>query len=73
MNLTEATHLRQTSLAAFLVPALALWLPSGYGWGTALLIVGALLGAPYWLRWPTTPATRWPWSPALLRLMVASA
>lgn len=59
MNLTEATHLRLTSLAAFLVPALALWLPSGYGWGTALLIVGALLGAPYWLRWPTTPATRW--------------
>ena len=59
MNLTEATHLRLTSLAAFLVPALALWLPSGYGWGTALLIGGALLGAPYWLRWPTTPATRW--------------
>ena len=59
MNLTEATHFRLTSLAAFLVPALALWLPSGYAWGTALLFIGALLGTPYWLRWPVTPATRW--------------
>ena len=27
---------RITSLAAFLVPALSLWLPSGYAYGTAL-------------------------------------
>ena len=59
MNLTEATHLRLTSLAAFLVPAMALWLPSGYAWGTALLLIGALLGAPYWMRWPVATDTRW--------------
>ncbi|MFD1712616.1 O-antigen ligase family protein [Ottowia sp. GY511] len=59
MNLTEATHLRLTSLAAFLVPALALWLPSGYAWGIGLLFVGALAGAPYWWRWPVRPETRW--------------
>ena len=59
MQLTEATHLRLTSLSAFLVPALALWLPSGYAWGCALLFIGALLGAPYWLRWPLARDTRW--------------
>ena len=59
MKLSEATHFRLTSAAAFLVPALALWLPSGYAWGTALLFIGAVLGAPYWLRWPVAPATRW--------------
>ncbi|MBP7453226.1 MAG: O-antigen ligase family protein [Ottowia sp.] len=59
MNPTEATHLRLCSIAAFLVPALALWLPSGYAWGTGLLLVAAVLGGPYWWRWPVAPATRW--------------
>jgi len=39
-----------TGAAAFLVPALALWLPSGYSWGAALLLLGALCFAPQWLR-----------------------
>ena len=34
-------HHRISNLAAFLVPALSLWLPSGYAYGTALLVVGA--------------------------------
>ena len=59
MTLTDTAHLRLTSVAAFLVPALALCLPSGYAWGTALLFIGALLGAPAWWRWPVAPATRW--------------
>lgn len=38
------------SVAAFLVPGLALWLPSGYSYGAALVLLGALVGAPWWWR-----------------------
>ena len=51
---------RITSLAAFLVPALALWLPSGYAYGTALLMVGSVLAVRTWWRRPIEPAeARW--------------
>ena len=38
------------SASAFMVPGLALWLPSGYSYGAALLLLGALFGAPWWWR-----------------------
>ena len=48
------------SAAAFLVPGLALWLPSGYSYGAALLVLAALLGAPWWWReLRLSVASRW--------------
>lgn len=38
------------SAAAFMVAGLALWLPSGYSYGAALLLLAALVGAPWWWR-----------------------
>ena len=35
-------------LGAFMVPGLALWLPSGYSWGAAWLLLLALLTWPQW-------------------------
>jgi O-antigen ligase len=46
----QAVSLRLTALAAFLLPALALWVPSGYSYGALLLLLGALCFAPAWLR-----------------------
>ena len=37
-------------LGAFMVPGLALWLPSGYSWGAAWLLLLALLTWPQWRR-----------------------
>jgi len=42
--------LHLTTLAAFLLPALALWVPSGYSYGALLLLLGSLCFAPVWLR-----------------------
>ena len=57
---SDAERRRATSVAAFLLPALTTWLPSGYGWGTALLIGLALWTAPAWARAPgMTRETRW--------------
>jgi len=46
------------SLAAFLIPGVALWLPSGYSWGAALLLLCALIGAPGWWGRPLDAGTR---------------
>lgn len=64
-------HERITSLAAFLLPALALWLPSGYAYGTALLMVGALLGVRGWWGRPVEPPeARWlAWAIVLMALV----
>lgn len=48
-----------TSLAAFLLAALAIWVPSGYSYGAGLLLLGALCFAPRWLRQRPEPATLW--------------
>lgn len=48
-----------TTLAAFLVPGLALWLRSGYSYGAALMLLGALCFAPRWLRRRPDPGTLW--------------
>ena len=42
--------LHMTTLAAFLLPALALWVPSGYSYGALVLLLGALCFSPVWLR-----------------------
>ena len=53
-------HHRISSLGAFLVPALALWLPSGYAWGAALIFLGAMAAAPHWWHAPIpSRQTRW--------------
>ena len=53
-------HHRISNLAAFLVPALSLWLPSGYAYGTALLMVGAMLAVRDWWGRPVLPPeARW--------------
>lgn len=39
-----------TSLAAFLLPALALWIRSGPSYGAALLLVGSLCFFPLWTK-----------------------
>ncbi len=53
---TSLAH-RTTTLAAFLLPALALWVPSGYSYAAVLLLLGALGTAPQWLRRRPDPAT----------------
>ena len=40
------------SIGAFLVPGVALWLPSGYSWGAAWLLLCALAGMHQWWRRP---------------------
>ncbi|MBS0509030.1 MAG: O-antigen ligase family protein [Proteobacteria bacterium] len=59
MNHTAATPFKLTSLAAFLLAALALWVPSGYSYGAVLSFVGALYFAPRWVRTRPEPRTLW--------------
>ncbi|MDR2129139.1 MAG: O-antigen ligase family protein, partial [Burkholderiaceae bacterium] len=56
------------SVAAFLIPALALWVPSGYSWGAALFLAFALMTGPQWWRGPFDAATK-----QLLALLPAMA
>ena len=42
-----------------MVPGLALWLPSGYSWGAALLLLCALASAGVWLKRPLAPSSWW--------------
>ncbi|MBS0293338.1 MAG: O-antigen ligase family protein [Proteobacteria bacterium] len=59
--MTENTRIPAaiTTLAAFLLAALAVWVPSGYSYGALLLLLGALCFAPRWLRQRPEPATMW--------------
>ena len=50
---------RCASAGAFMVPGLALWLPSGYSYGAVLLLLAALASAPVWWRRPAPPAAWW--------------
>ncbi|MDF1486076.1 O-antigen ligase family protein [Ramlibacter sp. H39-3-26] len=56
------------TLAAFMVPGLALWLPSGYSYGAGLLFVGALLTIR---RWPFQQHDRLTYLLAILMLAMA--
>lgn len=60
MPRTERTEpwLRAACAGGFMVPALALWLPSGYSWGAALLLLAALLALPRWWGHPV-PREGW--------------
>lgn len=61
MRLPSATvaalSTRLTNLAAFLLPALALWVPSGYSYSALLLVFGALIFSPLWLQQKPERAT----------------
>lgn len=46
------------SVAALLVPGVALWLPSGYSWGAAWLLLCALVGVRSWWGRPLDRRTR---------------
>ncbi len=48
---------RVNTAAAFLLPALALWVPSGYSYAALLLLLGAVCFAPVWLRHKPDRAT----------------
>lgn len=45
-----ALSARTTAVAAFLLPALALWVPSGYSYAALLLLLGAVCFPSAWLR-----------------------
>ncbi|WP_273361325.1 O-antigen ligase family protein [Simplicispira suum] len=50
---------RLSSVAAFAVPGLALWLPSGYSYGAVLLLLGTLLTLNRWPRQRHEAFTWW--------------
>ncbi len=54
-------RMRQRSLdvTAFVLPALALAVPSGYSYGASLLLLTALLSLRCVAVWPTAPQGRW--------------
>ncbi|QTD45165.1 O-antigen ligase family protein [Ottowia testudinis] len=54
---------RGNTAAAFLLPALALWVPSGYSYAALLMLLGAVCFAPAWLRHKPDRAT---WGLAML-------
>ena len=59
MRLPSPRRLLAVSTAAFLLPALALSVPSGYSWGAVLLL---LLGLA---AWPAVVRERWPLPPEM--------
>lgn len=71
MNVPPQTWQRLSSAGAFMVPGLALWLPSGYSWGAVLLLLCALASAPQWWRQPVAGASRWLLASVLAMLAVA--
>ncbi len=48
---------RTNTVAAFLLPALALWVPSGYSYAAVLLLLGSVCFAPAWVRHKPDRAT----------------
>lgn len=50
---------RCASAGAFMVPGLALWLPSGYSYGAVVLLLAALASMPLWRRQPVPRAAWW--------------
>ncbi len=68
----EAWPQKLSSAAAFAVPGLALWLPSGYSYGAVLLLIGAL-GTLH--RWPRTrpDALTWWFAASILCMAVVWA
>src|SRR6218665_3636080 len=50
---------RCANCGAFMLAGLALWLPSGYSYGAALLLLTAVVSAPWWCRSPAPRAAWW--------------
>ncbi len=59
MSMPPVVWHRLSNAAAFMVPGLALWLPSGYSWGALLLLLCTLASARQWLRQPVARNTWW--------------
>lgn len=57
MTLSDTALQRALNAGAFMVPGLALWLPSGYSWGALWLLLLALWAAPRWCRRPVRAST----------------
>lgn len=58
---------RCVNWGAFMVPGLALWLPSGYSYGAVVLLVAALVSTPLWWERPI-PRVGW-WMAAMFFAM----
>ena len=71
MSVQRQTWQQLSSAGAFMVPALALWLPSGYSWGALLLLLCALASAPQWLGRPVARSTWWLVASVLCMLAIA--
>jgi len=50
---------RCANCGALMLAGLALWLPSGYSYGAALLLLTAVVSAPWWCRSPAPRAAWW--------------
>lgn len=61
--------LQVTTLATFLLPALALWVQTGPSYSAALLLLGTLCFVPHWIKVRPAPGT---WMLALLLLAMAA-
>ena len=70
MNVQPQAWQRLSSAAAFMVPGLALWLPSGYSWGAVLLLLCALASAPHWCRRPVARNSVWLMASVLAMLAI---
>ena len=70
MSIAPVAWLRMSNAAAFMVPGLALWLPSGYSWGALLLLLCTLASAPQWLQQPVARSTWWLMASVLAMLAV---
>lgn len=60
--------LQLTALVAFLIPALALWVRTGPSYGAALLLIGALIFLPKWIKARPSAGT---WALALILLCMS--
>ena len=62
MNIHKPSWLQLSAVAAFMVPGLALWLPSGYSWGALLLLLCSLTSVATWWRRPLGAAGAGAWA-----------
>ena len=69
MRAYESFVQRGVNAATFMVPGLALWLPSGYSYGAVAMLLLALVGLPLWWGKPVPQGSRW--LACVITLMVA--
>jgi len=49
-TMTERYWIGAATAAAFLLPGVGLWIPSGYSIGAVVLLIAALVSVPFWVR-----------------------